>query len=68
MNQSTAKSGLAQHPATAQDQLLHALGCVQAAHGCLQGSTIANAGIIADYLGDAATTIKGIIKEMPNEW
>ncbi len=50
-------------PATTTDRLLHALGAIQAAHGCLQGSTIANAGIIADYLGDAAVTIKGIIRQ-----
>lgn len=52
-------------PTTTLDKLLHALGAIQAAHGCLLGSTVANAGIIADYLGDAAVTIKGIIKEMP---
>ncbi len=49
-------------PSTTMDRLLHALGAIQAAHGCLQGSTIANAGIIADYLGEASITIKGIIK------
>ena len=51
-------------PTTTLDRLLHALGAIQAAHGCLQGSTIANAGLISDYLGDAAVTIKGIIKEI----
>ena len=58
---------MATDPTTLQDKLLHALGCVQEAHGCLQGSTIANAGIIADCLSDAAVTLRGIIKEMPNE-
>jgi len=51
-------------PKDTTDKLLHALGAIQAAHGCLQGSTIANAGIIADYLGEASVTIKGIIKGM----
>lgn len=51
-------------PSTTMDRLLHALGAIQAAHGCLLGSTVANAGMISDYLGDAAVTIKGIIKEI----
>ncbi len=58
---------MATDPTTLQDRLIAVLGNIQAAHGCLQGSTIANAGIIADYLGEASVTIKGIIKEMPNE-
>ena len=49
-------------PLTIQDELLHILGCVQAAHGCLQGSHIVNAGICADYLQDAAKTLLGLIK------
>ena len=49
-------------PQTTQDSLLHALGCVQAAHGCLQGSHITNAGICADHLQDAAKTLLGLIK------
>ena len=40
-------------PLTIQDELLHILGCVQAANGCLQGSTVANAGIMSDYHADA---------------
>mgnify|MGYP000988699632 len=51
-------------PSTTMDRLLHALGAIQAAHGCLLGSTVANAGMISDNLADAAATIKGIIKEM----
>jgi hypothetical protein len=54
-------------PATIQDRLLHALGSIQAAHGCLLGSTIANAGLISDYLAEASVAVRGIIKEMPNE-
>lgn len=57
---------MATDPITLQDKLLHALGCVQAAHGCLQGSTIANAGIMSDYLQDAGVTIRGIIKDLPD--
>ena len=49
-------------PLTTQDALLHALGCVQAAHGCLQGSHIVNAGICAQNLAEAAATLLAIIK------
>ncbi len=49
-------------PQTPMDKVLHALGCIQAAHGCLMGSTITNAGICSDYLADAARTLKELVK------
>lgn len=53
-------------PTTTLDKLLHALGAIQAAHGCLLGSTVANAGIMADHLGDAAKTLNEAIKGLPD--
>lgn len=52
-------------PSTTMDRLLHALGAIQAAHGCMLGSTFANAGLMNDYLQDAGKTIRELIKDIP---
>ena len=55
---------MATDPTTTLDRLLHTLGCIQAAHGCLLGSTVANAGIMADYLADSAVMTKLVMSDV----